>query len=525
MSLTPSMAQTDSRVRDLTTSAVAGGQKDQLLKYLQNKIVQLTTQGNVGSPEYIVIAGQIQALKNANAKAQMAPPNERSVISDLLPAPLTPQAAPQVAPAPEDAGGVAAMDAPNMESIDMMGGGLVAFGDGGEVPRYQNQGIVAYNPDDPINRFFGNPDPKKRRPMTQDELDEYRRRKEMGLGDMFKEFVADPTKRAFAYNGREDLRPAKGEGIAGGDVEDQQGGYYGGATPAAGLPAVAAAAGTPTAGDKPTVKLKSDDAMSGLPAIKEPTYGDAMALGRQFAGSTADIEKQLKELPTEKQAAQNQFDVYKEMGVDLDPYKSLKASLEKEKSEEGKAKTEAGLMRLAEFGFAWASENGPALQAAAKAGKQVMPGVISDAKELKKLARERERTLADIAAVDSKMRKDITDAGLAKLQKRRETLEKRRDEINDNAARIGGTIFGQQLASQTQMATTGMSTRATMAKLEQQLGQDRAAKIVATAKDLVVKDGMYPAMTEEEKDAALNRAILSIIRGTNLAETQVTPRS
>lgn len=529
MSLTPSMAQTDSRVRDLTTSAVAGGQKDQLLKYLQNKIVQLTTQGNVGSPEYIVIAGQIQALKNANAKAQMAPPNERSVISDLLPAPLTPQAAPQVAPAPEDAGGVAAMEAPNMESIDMMGGGLVAFGDGGEVPRYQNQGIVAYNPDDPINRFFGNPDPKKRRPMTQEELDEYRRRKEMGLGDMFKEFVADPTKRAFAYNGREDLRPARGEGLAGGDVEDQQGGYYGGAQPAAGLPAVAAAGtpGAPAAGDKPTVKLKSDDAMSGLPAIKEPSYGDAMALGRQFAGSTADIEKQLKELPTKKQAAQNEFDVYKEMGVDLDPYKAYKEQLQKEQSEEGKAKTEAGLMRLAEFGFNWASQSGPALQAAAKAGKEVAPGLMSDYKELAKLSRERNKTLADIAAVDSKMRKDITDAGLAKLEKRREFFEKRLYDINDNAARIGGTIYGQQLASQTQMATTGMSVRATIAKLEQQLGQDRAAKIVATAKDVVGagKGGLFDLMTDDEKEAALNRAILTVSKGTNLAETIVTPRS
>jgi len=144
------------------------------------------------------------------------------------------------------------------------------------------------------------------------------------------------------------------------------------------------------------------------------------------------------------------------MGIDLDPYKELKERLLKDKSEEGKAKTNAGLMRLAEFGFNLAQQTGPFGQAIGKAGKEVAPGYISDLKELNKLARERDKTFADIKATDSKMRKDITDAGLATLQKRRDKLESRIDAINDNAARISGSIYGQTLASETQLAIYGM---------------------------------------------------------------------
>lgn len=513
MALHPNIVQTQNRMRGIPDAQ------------LQQMLIQLTQTGKVGTPEYLMAAGEMQARKDLRAKANVPQANPQPVIADLLTAGAMPPAAMPQTPAPEDAGGIAAMEAPNMETIDMMGGGLVAFEGGGEVPRYQNQGVVKYDPADPINRFFGNPDPKKRYEMTQAEKDEARRLKEMGLLDMFNEFIVDPTKRAFAYNGRQDLAPpVKGEGVAGGDVEVQPGGFYGGAAPA-GIAAVGNAAGvTPPAADaQPTVKLKSDET-AGLPAINAPTYGDALALGRQFAGSTADIEKQLKELPSEEKSAQDQFELYKKMGVDLDPYKSLKESLQKEKSEEGEAKTKAGLARLAEFGFAWASENGPTLQAAAKAGKQVMPGLTSDIKELDKLSRERNRTLADISAIDSKMRKDVTDAGLAKLQKRRDNLEKRRDEINDNAARIAGTIYGQQLSSQTQMATTGMTTRATIAKLEQQLGTDRAAKIVGIAEKLLAQNKLYPAMSAAEQNEAFNQAVRQAMAGMATAETTVTPR-
>jgi hypothetical protein len=40
-------------------------------------------------------------------------------------------------------GGLTSIPAPNMESMDMAGGGIIAFDDGGEVPRFQNKGMVS----------------------------------------------------------------------------------------------------------------------------------------------------------------------------------------------------------------------------------------------------------------------------------------------------------------------------------------------------------------------------------------------
>lgn len=46
--------------------------------------------------------------------------------------------------------GLAALPAPNMESMDMAGGGIIAFEDGGEVPRFQDAGLV-----DPLSYLSG----------------------------------------------------------------------------------------------------------------------------------------------------------------------------------------------------------------------------------------------------------------------------------------------------------------------------------------------------------------------------------
>jgi hypothetical protein len=418
----------------------------------------------------------------------------------------------------------------NMEPYTAAAGGLVAFEDGGQVARFQAGGV-------PLVDVL--------RTLTMDERRFYQQTGR--LPERAQSMLTGQTPMPAA--------PTPGMGKAGtGPATVSLGGpdtpqvplpenmrFYPGtagliqgqaasaapvvtpvAAPAEGPNVVAPAAGADAA--KPTVRLKEDDALAGLTAIKPPSYSDAMTLGRQFAGDTKDIEKQLKELPTAEKAATEQFDLYKKMGVDLDPYKSYKEQLQKEKSEEGKAKTEAGLMRLAEFGFNWASQTGPALQAAAKAGKEVAPGLMSDYKELNKLSRERSKTLADISAIDSKMRKDVTDAGLAKLEKRREKLESRMDQINDNAARIAGTVFGQQLASQTQMATTDMTTRATLAKLEQQLGEAETNNIVKAATDLLVKDPSYAVMTEDKKDEALAAYIEMVKKSRIAAGTTVTPR-
>jgi hypothetical protein len=526
----PNIVQIENRMRGVPDAA------------LQQMLVQMTQTGQVGTPEYLIAAGEMQARKDLRAKANVPQANPQPVIADLLtagampPSPMMPQGVAQGMPqgvAPEDAGGLAAMEAPNMESIDMAGGGLVAFADGGEIPRYQNQGLVQAGGGPSLTDVL--------RTLTMDERRFYQQTGRLperaqamltGQAPMPAAPVPNPNPATISL-AADPNAPAQVPlpenmrffpGIAG-LIQRQTASaapvVAPTATPATQTPNVVA----PSAGaEKPTVRVKDDGSSDGIPAIGAPKYGDPLALGALFAGDTTKIKKELDELPSERMAVEKQFGLYKEMGVDLDPYKELKESLLKEKSEEGKAKTEAGLMRLAEFGFNWASQNGPTLQAFAKAGKDVAPGLMSDLKELNKLSRERTRALADIKATDSKMRKDITDAGLAKLEKRRDKLEGRLDQINDNAARIAGSIYGQQLASQTQMATTGMTTRASIAKLKQQLDETEVNNIVKAATDMLTKDQTYPLMTEAEKDKALATYIAMVQKGRTAAGTTVTPR-
>ena len=428
-----------------------------------------------GTPEHLMVAGELQARKTLREKANVPQANPTPVIADLLTngaMPQMPQMPPQmqqqVAMLPENAGGVAALPAPNMENVETMAaGGLVAFEDGGRVAQFSNGGTPFYAEG---NRPFQTAPGQKRRQYTQEELDEARRLKELGVLGGLKEFVVDPVTDFFSRgSGRQDIRVAQNQAAYGQNAfareGDPSGAQYSGIedvpfsnmapVAAAVAPVLADAAKEADAVAQTTDAAKKEAAGAGIPKL-----GDALALGRQFAGDTKGLEKQLTELPTAEKSATEQFDLYKKMGVDLDPYKALKESLEKEKSEEGKAKTQAGLMALANFGFSLATQTGPLGQALGKAGKETLPMYAAELKDLKKLSRERDRTLADIRATDSKMRKDVTDAGLAKLEKRREKLEGRIDQINDNAARISGTIYGQQLASQTSfgVANIGKTT-------------------------------------------------------------------
>jgi len=77
---------------------------------------------------------------------------------------------------------MARADAVQGQGIDSVqtaaGGGMVAFDKGG-IARFQNQGVVQYDPNTPFNRMF--PDPRRRVPMTEEEKEEARRLREMGI--------------------------------------------------------------------------------------------------------------------------------------------------------------------------------------------------------------------------------------------------------------------------------------------------------------------------------------------------------
>jgi hypothetical protein len=101
---------------------------------LRQMLIQMTQAGAVGTPEYILAAGEIQARKDTRQKAAMGQGNKTPVIAELITGgampPMPQQQMPQqMAQAPAE-GGVAALPAPSA-SQEFATGGMVAFSNGG----------------------------------------------------------------------------------------------------------------------------------------------------------------------------------------------------------------------------------------------------------------------------------------------------------------------------------------------------------------------------------------------------------
>lgn len=480
---------------------------------LRQMLIQMTQAGAVGTPEYILAAGEIQARKNTRQKAAMGQGNPTPVIAELITGgampPMPQQQMPQqMAQAPAEAG-IAALPAPSA-SQEFATGGMVAFDNGGS----------------PVDRVLEQMFGEGRRPMSyapvprqqlsEEELAEAARLKGLGVFGATKEALIDPVANFFTQG-----TPLRERVQATSEPADV------GFVPPAALAAQAkqaAQAGVvplqPAAEDKPTVtRVDQPEGRSAAPSAKAPALDQAgiMGIAKSFAGTLPD-----KITTTDEAAVKDQFKLYKDMGVDLDPYKKIKERLSGAESEYEKQRNEAGLMALAQFGFNWASNTGPTLAAAAKAGKDIMPGVMESVKDLRKLKREDEKLSAEIAAFDSRMRKDITDKARAELQANKNRVEARRDAVNDNAARIGGTIYGQQLASQTTLAATEMTTEATISKLAAQLGETQTKNIVDAATKLVTGNPRYALAPQDQKDTMLNNAIQQVLRARSAASTTVT---
>lgn len=132
------------------------------------------------SPEYpflLALATSINQVSNATRAAQHQPPTQTVAdqeLKSLAPAPA-PQADTQL---PENVG-IGQLPAPNLSTINKAEGGIVAFGDGGEVPRFQDRGLV-YGP-------YGHGNTGSQPQYTAAQLAEAQRLREMGLFDLLKE--------------------------------------------------------------------------------------------------------------------------------------------------------------------------------------------------------------------------------------------------------------------------------------------------------------------------------------------------
>jgi hypothetical protein len=225
------------------------------------------------------------------------------------------------------------------------------------------------------------------------------------------------------------------------------------------------------------------------------------------------------------QALEEQREFYKAAGVDMDPNKARREQVEKELSGAKAERNEAGLARLAEFGFAWAAENGPALQAAAKAGAKVAPGLISDLKDLNKLDRDRNKELAGINALDAQAKRATADSARDALRRKIERKEDRLFEVEKARAGIAANIAVTQTSAKASLASASMSAQATIAKLQESLGETQTKNITDAAVRSLDGNLAYSSGDAATKDRLLVEAIRSIMRGrAEIEKPRVTPR-
>ncbi len=186
---TPAQAyQPGENLKGTTAMLVAMKQKGTLQSYVAQ---------HRNSPEYpmlLSLAATINKVSDATKAAQYQQPQQ--TVADQQLASLAPAPAPAPAPQLPENVGIGQLPAPNMETVSKAAGGIIAFDEGGEVPRFQDKGLVygfkgrqTSNPDALIpyaGYGFGN-NYSYREDLSRKNLLEAQRLREMGLFDLLKE--------------------------------------------------------------------------------------------------------------------------------------------------------------------------------------------------------------------------------------------------------------------------------------------------------------------------------------------------
>jgi hypothetical protein len=456
MSITrPNIIQQENRLRTLPDEA------------LRAMLLQMGQTGQVGSPEYLLAAGEMQARKNIRQQAAMGKPQQPPVIADLLSGidmqgmaqqgqPQMPQGQPQMAMAPEEAGGVAGLPAENMEMMDQpqyAGGGIVAFQTGG-VPRAP----------------FGADEGRALAAMTPEERKNYYREKfqarEAALksGSPARSSSAIPRKApgvlGLASRLAGPLLPAATLGwdslfgtsdedrqtLAGQDAARatlRQAGFSDKDIAAMPLETMYRMASgyqpeNRSGIDRPMTvadanqAIPSDMALRSAPGLTSEQSAANIAAAQQGPGGAQKgsdpdavglgaISKQIADL----QAANTRPDLgkigaevdemYKQAGVSMDPYAQYKQDLAAEKEAAGADRTQAGWMRALEAGLGIMGGTSPyAAVNIGEGSKAAARGAMEDIKEFKKLDRDRTRALADISVAENNLKRGVTDKKISR---------------------------------------------------------------------------------------------------------------
>jgi hypothetical protein len=489
------MVQQENRLRTVPDEAL----REMLLRMAQTNAV--------GSPEYILVAGEMQARKNTRQQAAAGQPQEPPVIAELLTGVGLPnmaaQQAPQMPPQlPEDSG-LGAMAAPNMEMMDApqyAEGGIVAFQAGGEARSPFSRGVSTQIEN--LKRMWQEARTPTERQRIQREMENIAIRPWEGVTDPeYQRRTGEMERLGGQLRSLDGVPEAMPADVSSGEAVDK---------------ALAKAGVQYEPKQPPPAPEKEPPA--GLAAIAAPRpFDQVFEMARNYAKGMGPAAETL---PSVTDAVAQQKQAMQEAGFDFNLIKDQIAEVRAEKEQSKADRKDAINLRLLEAGLGiMAGESPHAFVNIGKGATPALKGLSDDIKEIKKIDRERDKAMRDLATADNQI---AAGMGLSAIRSRESAMERiaRSDESRANReANIAQVITSAD--TQRYVADQGVAS-AQLGRAEQR--EDRLViEAQRQARELIKASPRGLTMSPEELEREVSTLARSIYSQMKALPTGKTP--
>lgn len=411
---------------------------------------------------------QMRQHLRTSQQAKMAGQEQPKVVEQSLQE-MLPEQAPDMAGLPEDSG-IAQLPADNIKG--MAGGGIVAFEEGGEVPRFQNQGLVQQPLPGGLGIYSqGSFGPQPGDAELQERIARIEANPRMSRSD--KDMLIGQARAQFGLSKTSVIPPTTpvpmGDKVAPAAV-----------APVQTSPRIDTAPGVV---EKAVERKKAEDdaAAAGRKAPAEPGLPSINSYLKQFEA----------QLPKKEEAQDEEAFMNKRSEPMKEYFAKANEGIEKERSRLKTDKEQDFYMSLIQGGLAAAAESGPnALQNIAK-GFSVGAGSYKDAlKDFRKASQENSRMEMDLMKAKAADKKGDMDA----FQKHTESVAERNAKIDQLKASGVASLLGHQMSASATLGAANMN-RESMAdyrnasqvetirkNIDAKLGDDPAFKFNAAAR-------------------------------------------
>ena len=415
---------------------------------------------------------QTRKQTRASQQAQMAGQQQPKVVDQDLQQmmPAMPQPAPvqQTAQLPEDTG-IGQLPAQNLQR--MADGGIVAFEEGGEVPRFQNQGLV-YAP-------YGVP-----AQATEEEIAEYNRKKQLGFLGNLREMMPSFDDTPMAQRNAEAM-------LAQRQIDKYKNAPNQTSAEAARLMA-ANATPAPALEDKPNANRNltmADKGKKDTGADKKKP-GGIPALVPAALGASAPAQADAGAAPS----GLSGIAAYAKEGNEYtgpSPIKGQQERLDKQESKAAEDKKDALNMALMKAGLGMmAGRSQYALQNIAEGGKGGLEDYAASMKDLKRAALERD-----------KMRNELENADYAYKRDDVKGYKTHMEKADDRAIEMKKA----QLSADTNLQVANIHKSATLGAAGMPSAQERLVNRIGTDPKFAESYKNYVSMQPEARAGLVTR--------------------